>query len=137
MTKKIDPRVIRTKNLIMEAVIELTAKKDFKDITIKDITDTATINHATFYNHFYDKYDLLEKVIRESFMRDVIQEVSNHKVINVDTNPEIEAFSVTLSWALYGSATHWMNNQQIKPENYVAQMIPLIDTMDKDYANQL
>lgn len=40
MTKKIDPRVIRTKNLIMEAFIELTAKKDFKDITIKDITDT-------------------------------------------------------------------------------------------------
>ncbi|MDB1679089.1 hypothetical protein PMU79_05730 [Enterococcus durans] len=42
-----------------------------------------------------------------------------------------------LNWALYGSTTHWRNHQQIKPENYIVQMFPLVDTFNKDYANQL
>lgn len=60
MEKQIDPRVLRTLELLMDGFIELAMKKDLNDITIKDITSAATVNRATFYNHFYDKYDLLE-----------------------------------------------------------------------------
>src|SRR5690606_34158453 len=63
--EKTDPRVLRTRKLIMDAFIELSAKKEFKDITIKDITTEAMINRATFYYHFDDIYDLLEKVLSE------------------------------------------------------------------------
>ncbi|SDC44550.1 transcriptional regulator, TetR family [Paenibacillus sp. UNCCL117] len=62
---KTDPRVQRTRKLIMDAFIELSEKKEFKDITIKDITTEAMINRATFYYHFEDIYDLLEKVLSE------------------------------------------------------------------------
>ena len=62
---KTDPRVIRTRKLIMDAFIELSGKKEFKDITVKDITTEALINRATFYYHFEDIYDLLEKVLSE------------------------------------------------------------------------
>ncbi|URN92862.1 MAG: TetR/AcrR family transcriptional regulator [Candidatus Pristimantibacillus lignocellulolyticus] len=62
---KTDPRVIRTRKLIMDSFIELSGKKEFKDITIKDITTEAMINRATFYYHFEDIYDLLEKVLSE------------------------------------------------------------------------
>ncbi|RHW36710.1 TetR/AcrR family transcriptional regulator [Lysinibacillus yapensis] len=62
---KTDPRVLRTRKLIMDSFIELSAKKEFKDITIKDITTEAMINRATFYYHFEDIYDLLEKVLSE------------------------------------------------------------------------
>ncbi|MFJ8236770.1 TetR/AcrR family transcriptional regulator [Ureibacillus sp. NPDC094379] len=62
---KTDPRVLRTRKLIMESFIELSAKKEFKDITIKDITTEAMINRATFYYHFEDIYDLLDKVLSE------------------------------------------------------------------------
>ncbi len=62
---KTDPRVLRTRKLIMDAFIELSEKKEFKDITIKDITTEAMINRATFYYHFEDIYDLLEKVLSE------------------------------------------------------------------------
>src|SRR5690606_13864456 len=85
MEKQIDPRILRTRKLIMDAFIELTKKKDFNDITIGDITSAATINRATFYNHFIDKYDLLEKALSESVMREVLQEVSMHEVINEET----------------------------------------------------
>jgi AcrR family transcriptional regulator len=49
----------------MDSFIELSGKKEFKDITIKDITTEAMINRATFYYHFEDIYDLLEKVLSE------------------------------------------------------------------------
>lgn len=62
---KTDPRVQRTHKLIMDSFIELSGKKEFKDITVKDITTEAMINRATFYYHFEDIYDLLEKVLSE------------------------------------------------------------------------
>ena len=62
---KTDPRIIRTRKLIMDSFIELSGKKEFKDITVKDITTEAMINRATFYYHFEDIYDLLEKVLSE------------------------------------------------------------------------
>ncbi|KOS63129.1 TetR/AcrR family transcriptional regulator [Lysinibacillus agricola] len=62
---KTDLRVLRTRKLIMDSFIELSSKKEFKDITVKDITTEAMINRATFYYHFQDIYDLLEKVLSE------------------------------------------------------------------------
>ncbi|WP_085993955.1 TetR/AcrR family transcriptional regulator [Oceanobacillus senegalensis] len=62
---KQDPRILRTRKLIMDSFIELSGKKEFKDITVKDITTEAMINRATFYYHFADIYDLLEKVLSE------------------------------------------------------------------------
>jgi AcrR family transcriptional regulator len=62
---KTDPRVLRTRRLILDSFIELSAKKEFKDITVKDITTEAMINRATFYYHFEDIYDLLEKALSE------------------------------------------------------------------------
>ncbi len=49
----------------MDSFIQLSEKKEFKDITVKDITTEAMINRATFYYHFEDIYDLLEKVLSE------------------------------------------------------------------------
>ncbi|WP_314588197.1 TetR/AcrR family transcriptional regulator [Paenibacillus terrigena] len=62
---KTDPRVLRTRKLIMDSFIELSGKKEFKDITVKDITTEAKINRATFYYHFEDIYDLLDKSLSE------------------------------------------------------------------------
>ena len=85
MENYIDPRKLRTRKLIMDAFIELATKKDFKDITIKDITAAATVNRATFYYHFTDKYDLLEKVLSENIMREIIQDVKKHQEVNEET----------------------------------------------------
>ncbi|WP_155590353.1 TetR/AcrR family transcriptional regulator [Lysinibacillus cavernae] len=62
---KTDLRVLRTRKLIMDSFIELSSKKEFKAITVKDITSEAMINRATFYYHFEDIYDLLEKALSE------------------------------------------------------------------------
>lgn len=62
---KTDPRITRTRKLISDAFIKLSQTKSFSDISVKDITEEAMINRATFYNHYLDKYDLLEKVVAE------------------------------------------------------------------------
>lgn len=63
--KSIDPRIKRTLNLIRDALISLIDEKGFDHITVQDITERAEINRATFYRHYQDKYDLLDKIVDE------------------------------------------------------------------------
>ncbi|HIX42032.1 MAG TPA: TetR/AcrR family transcriptional regulator, partial [Candidatus Kurthia intestinigallinarum] len=60
-----DPRAIRTRQLIVDAFNQLIKTKDFDQISVKNITELATINRATFYAHFVDKYDLLDVVLTD------------------------------------------------------------------------
>lgn len=60
-----DPRVIRTRALLHNALIELVTERGYEPITIQDITDRATLNRATFYLHYRDKDDLLLNVFDE------------------------------------------------------------------------
>lgn len=62
-----DPRVKRSRQLIKDAFIKLLMDRDFDSITVKDITELVTINRATFYAHFVDKYMLLEVLFLELF----------------------------------------------------------------------
>ncbi|MGE7920467.1 TetR/AcrR family transcriptional regulator [Viridibacillus sp. NPDC093762] len=89
MEKTLDPRILRTRQLIMDAFMQLAVEKDFKDITIKDITTRATVNRATFYYHFYDKYDLLEKVLSEDVIKGVLKNVSSYESITSSSLKDI------------------------------------------------
>lgn len=77
-----DLRSIRTRKFIFDSFIDLLEKKDFNSITISDITTGAMINRATFYRHFFDKYDLLEKVIKEDLLGNVLMELTNNEEFN-------------------------------------------------------
>lgn len=89
MEKVLDPRIVRTRKLIMEAFMGLAIEKEFKDITIKDITERATVNRATFYYHFFDKHDLLEKVLSEDVLQGVLQNVTAHEALSPDSLNDI------------------------------------------------
>src|SRR5947209_1394748 len=60
-----DPRVRRTRDLLMQALFDLAAEKDIRAITVQDIAGRATLNRATFYAHFRDKDALLDAAFRE------------------------------------------------------------------------
>lgn len=49
--------------LLAESFKELALKQPIEKITIKEITDKAGVIRPTFYNHFQDKYELLEWII--------------------------------------------------------------------------
>lgn len=71
-----DPRVIRTRKLLQDAFTSLLREKDFTAITVHDIAARATVNRATFYAHFDDKYALVESVLADTFMTLVSQRLS-------------------------------------------------------------
>jgi AcrR family transcriptional regulator len=66
---RLDPRVRRTRQLLQEALRKLLEQKRFDDISVQDITEAATLNRATFYAHYPDKFALLGELIRLSFLK--------------------------------------------------------------------
>ena len=65
--KVLDPRVKRTRGLLVRAFNELLAEKGHSSLTVQEIAERATVNRATFYAHFRDQYELFDHVISEAF----------------------------------------------------------------------
>ncbi|MDE7244822.1 MAG: TetR/AcrR family transcriptional regulator [Oscillospiraceae bacterium] len=59
---KTDARVRYTRKVIQDAFLQLLKEKPVAKITVKEICDMAEINRGTFYKHYQDCYDLLEKI---------------------------------------------------------------------------
>ena len=57
--KKSDVRYIRAEDAITNAFLKLVSDIGFYAITVKDITNLADVSRGTFYQHYDDKYDLL------------------------------------------------------------------------------
>ena len=93
-----DKRAIRTKKLIRNALSELIEEKGFNDITITDLTSRAEINRGTFYLHYTDKYDLLEKVESEVMeeIKEQTQCIDSINLLDLDTINEPIPFMVKL-----------------------------------------
>jgi AcrR family transcriptional regulator len=62
-----DPRIRRTRQLLQGALQTLMQSKTIDEISVQDITDAATVNRATFYDHYTDKYALLEAMVAGGF----------------------------------------------------------------------
>jgi AcrR family transcriptional regulator len=70
--KKLDPRVMRTRSVLREALMVLITEIGYDAITVQHITDRARLNRATFYLHYRDKQDLLTQIIK-----DVLEELTH------------------------------------------------------------
>jgi len=67
-----DPRILRSRRMLIDALAKLLTKKEFADISIQEIADEATLNRATFYLHYPDKNALLQAMTEVRF-RDLMQ----------------------------------------------------------------
>lgn len=81
-----DPRVKRTRQLLLQAFMALLEEKqNFHSISVQDITERATVNRATFYAHFEDKYALLEVWMREKFHRRLLSQFPVSSTLQMST----------------------------------------------------
>jgi len=80
MVKK---RNTETKQQIKTSFTKLLKEKGMDSLTISDIARDANINRGTFYLHYLDKYDLMEKL-----ENDVIEELT--KILLSDNPNEID-----------------------------------------------
>jgi AcrR family transcriptional regulator len=67
-----DPRILRSRRMLMDSLERLLKKKEFEDISVQEIADDATLNRATFYLHYPDKSALLQAMTGARF-RDLIE----------------------------------------------------------------
>lgn len=65
VTVTIDRRVERTQTQLRDAMLELIETRDRSEITVQEVTRRAGVNRATFYQHFRDKDELIERTISE------------------------------------------------------------------------
>jgi AcrR family transcriptional regulator len=93
-----DRRAIRTKKMIRNALSELIEEKGFNDISITDLTKRADINRGTFYLHYTDKYDLLEKVENEVIqeIQEQTKDIHSINLLNIDALNEPLPFMIKL-----------------------------------------
>jgi AcrR family transcriptional regulator len=57
--QKTDPRIVRTRQALRQALLELISEHGYQNITVKAIAKRAGLNRTTFYLHFQNKEDLL------------------------------------------------------------------------------
>jgi AcrR family transcriptional regulator len=62
-----DPRIRRTRQLLQGALRTLMQTRSFEEISVQEIAETATVNRATFYDHYTDKFALLDALVAGGF----------------------------------------------------------------------
>lgn len=62
-------KVLQTKRILAEQLMELLEHKSFKKITVNDICQSAMVSRSTFYLHFEDKYQLFRYCIEQELRR--------------------------------------------------------------------
>jgi AcrR family transcriptional regulator len=63
----LDPRIRRTRQLLHQSLEKLLESKEFDKISVQDIAEAATVNRATFYDHYPDKFALLQCMVGGRF----------------------------------------------------------------------
>ncbi|WRK53802.1 TetR family transcriptional regulator [Coprobacillaceae bacterium CR2/5/TPMF4] len=66
----------RTELVIAKAFWQLLEEKPYSKITVKNIVERCEINRNTFYYHFHDIPDLLDRILKRN-ANDIINK-SNH-----------------------------------------------------------
>ncbi|MBF6145508.1 TetR family transcriptional regulator [Nocardia sp. 852002-20019_SCH5090214] len=59
-------RVVRTRTLLRQALIEAIEERGFDRITVGELTTRAMVSRAAFYRNYRDKYELVEQIFDEA-----------------------------------------------------------------------
>ena len=65
LEQKLSRKALKTKKQIKIALAQLLQNKELKDITVQEVAQKADISRTTFYNYFYDVYDIYEQLEKE------------------------------------------------------------------------
>lgn len=133
-----DPRAIRTRSLLIDAFNQLIRTKNFEQITVKDITELATVNRATFYAHFIDKFELLDEVL-EIQLREIMQvHFSCHANLDEETISKMFSSIIDVHVQMASSCRKGYNSlNHLIEEKVKSMMIDVISPMLPDDEHRL
>lgn len=123
-----DLRVKRTQKSIKDAFCQLRKKKSLEKISVKELSELAMINKATFYLHYHDIYDLSSKLENE-LIGQMIDELREFKLQN--GSDEILRFSQAMRKSIIShideidilfsgySNNHFINHLEDRLKEYI------------------
>ncbi|MBO2444848.1 TetR/AcrR family transcriptional regulator [Actinomadura nitritigenes] len=80
-------RVLRTRTLLRQALVELIEERGFDRVTVGQITERAMVSRAAFYRNYRDKYHLVEEIFDEAM------DVLRGSVADPDARPALELWA--------------------------------------------
>lgn len=90
-----DLRVIKTKENIRTAYLELLTHKEPAKITVTELAALARVGKGTFYLHYRDIYDLHDQLVTEIY-EDALARVDYYELFFTDPEEFIRRFGSTL-----------------------------------------
>ncbi len=120
----IDPRVRRTRQMLERALEELLAQQTFEKISVGDIAETATLNRATFYGHFVDKFQLLEALVASRF-----QELLRKRAIAFDGTCPSAVYPIALAVCDFLADMPFCTRQRGMEQHLEAAMVSIVRGM--------
>lgn len=69
MVSNKDPRTVRSRLALQQALLELLESRSLEQLTIRDITERASVGYATFFRHYATKDALLNDVAADQIKR--------------------------------------------------------------------
>lgn len=110
LKNQIHPASIRSKQYIVNSLLDLMKKFPYKNISIKDITEKAELTRRTFYAHFKTKDDVLQYRLDE-LNKELITIITNLK----NDNPQSIALSYFEFWMKHAQLLKLMRKHQLLP----------------------
>ena len=104
LKEKTDLRIVKTKKILFNSLLNLMKTKNFEKIKISDICEESLINRSTFYAHYDDKYELLIDLFEErklsllkvlegnenkAFSKEYLMELLSILIDHIEENKEI------------------------------------------------
>ena len=104
LKEKTDLRIVKTKKILFNSLLNLMKIKNFEKIKISDICEESLINRSTFYAHYDDKYELLIDLFEErklsllkdfeynenkAFSKEYLMELLSVLIDHIEENKEI------------------------------------------------
>jgi AcrR family transcriptional regulator len=120
-----DPRILRSRRMLMDSLAKLLIQKAFEDISIQEIADEATLNRATFYLHYQDKNALLQAMTDVRF-RALIE---RRGITFIDCNGALRAIALGVCDYLVETTTCPTQLARIPLEGSI---IPVVEDMFKE-----
>ena len=110
--------------MLEHALDDLLTKKPFEKISVGDIADAATLNRATFYAHFADKFDLLEATVATRF-----QDLLQSRGVTFDGNCPSAIYGITLAVCDFLANMPYCSEQRQLAQHLELAMVAIVRSM--------
>ncbi|TXO01871.1 TetR/AcrR family transcriptional regulator, partial [Staphylococcus aureus] len=134
----IDRRIRKSQVAMRNVFIELLHQHQLEEITVQQIADLADVNRSTFYTHYYDKYDLLEKLENQQLeeIRDFIHDEKLNGAVKLSTDNIHQIMTVLIEMIEKDIAFYQLMFRMGKDSNIHEKLYDLIMCHLQRYKNE-